>query len=404
MKKLSLFLAIILSLCACTSMSSFDGNSTKPWISIESSKQDLEGKTIDVCYKLDVRFSPPEATQRFDTDKACMTKCCWYSETKQITLNLNFDFGQELEEKGQANKYDLDTLVFNVRYSNLLDTIHASVRPSSVLRRDGLITLDYTTVKNDKGLLNIDLGDLKVKDYSEEEDDGHKGSYLYKDQEKAMAEYQENLSHLREMQEYQKVDTGLTPGEKAPTPKTQNSVEPQKEIIPSTQKTVIGKLQTQEDRAKVAQESFKEDISSTQEEQANFTQKTVYITETYDLNDINQRKALLEKKLAYERAQAVALLKQFYEKDIDEYIRSIDKEQAAKGLVLLANDREWKTTKIGYPIYNVKCSVKGKLGKTQSSMKEYLIPCGIYEVQLDDKTVLPRDITAITIVNKDYKY
>ena len=71
---------------------------------------------------------------------------------------------------------------------------------------------------------------------------------------------------------------------------------------------------------------------------------------------------------------------------------------------MLTNDREWKTTKIGYPIYKVKCNVKGKIGKTQNNMKDYPLPCGIFEVYLEDKKVLPRDITAITIVNKDYKY
>ncbi|MBQ6224604.1 MAG: hypothetical protein IJJ58_05500, partial [Campylobacter sp.] len=76
MKKLFNLMAVILPLCACAGMSSFDGNSTKQWINIESSKQDLEGKTIDVCYRLDVRFSPQEVTKRFDTDKACITKCC----------------------------------------------------------------------------------------------------------------------------------------------------------------------------------------------------------------------------------------------------------------------------------------------------------------------------------------
>lgn len=399
MKKLFNLMAVILPLCSCAGMSSFDGNSTKQWINIESSKQDLEGKTIDVCYRFDVRFSPEEATQRFDTDKACITKCCWYSDTKQITLHLNTDFAKELAETGQANKYSLDTLTFNVRYSNLLNTIHASVKPSSVLRSDGLITLDYTPVNDDKGLLKIDLGDLKPYDYSNEED-GHKGSYLFKDQQKAMAEHEAAVKELREMAEYQKVDTGLTPGEKV-VEKTNTIIEEER-IVLQNQKTAIGKLQTQEDLEK-AQKALQNQNTKAQE----YIQKTenvFYTTEIYDLNDPVQRQQLLEKKLAYEREQAVSLLKKFYEQDIDTYIRSIDKEQAAKGYVLLANDRAWKTTKIGYPVYRVSCSVNGKLGKTQNTMKEYLIPCGVYEVDLDEKSVSPKDITAITIVNKDYLY
>ena len=438
MKKLSIFLAVILPLCACTGMSSYDGNSTKQWIYIESSKQDLEGKTIDVCYRFDVRFSPEEATQRFDTDKACITKCCWYSESKKIAVNLNMDFAKELAEEGTANKYTVDTLLFTVRYSNLLNTIHATVKPSSVLRNDGLIRLDYTTVNNDKGLLKIDLGDLKVKDYSEE-DDGHKGTYLYENEKKAMEQRQADLEHLREMAEYQRVDTGLTPTkEPLPEEKAQQkeeSVLPQEQVVIPTTPTVINTLQTQpevktskvfveeqstvkktlketpltkETTVTTVQASIKETAAAPvkEEEKPQFVEQenVFYNTEVYNLNDPVQRQKLLEQKLAYERTQAVALLKRFYEQNIDEYIRLIDKQQAAKGYVLLANDREWKTTKIGYPIYRVNCNVKGKLGKTKNNMKSYPIPCGIYEVDLDEKTVLPRDVTAITIVNKDYKY
>ncbi len=423
MKKIFIFLTILLPLCACTGMSSYDGNSTKQWVIIESSKQDLEGKTMDVCYRFDVRFSPQEVTNRFDTDKACITKCCWYSDTRQVNLNLNMDFAKELAKKGQANKYVLDTLVFNVRYSKLLNTIHASLNPSSALRSDGLINLEYTQVNEDPGLLKIDLGDLKVKDYSQE-DDGHNGTYLYKAEEEAMRKHEEAIKQLQELQEYQRVDTGITPSESEPAPKKQEPITPdqivQEESFSeiTTQKTVIGTLKTQTEtptsrvsKEEIYTQEFIEEkpVKTTLESKTTFEPLEVqeqehvfYNTEVYDLNDPAQRQTLLEKKLAYERSQAVELLKRFHQQDIDEYIRHIDQEQAQKGYVLLANDREWKTTKIGYPIYRVKCSVNGKLGKTKNSMKEYLIPCGVYEVNLDENTVLPKDITAITIVNKDY--
>ena len=395
MKRIYILILAVLPLCACAGMSSFDGSSTKEWITIESSKQDLEGKTIDVCYRFDLRFSPEEATQRFDTDKACMTKCCWYSETKQITLQLNRDFAEELAQKGQANKYTLDTLTFNVRYSNLLNTIHASVKPNSVLRSDGLITLDYSLVNNDDGLLKIDLGDLKVYDYSQE-DDGHKGSYLYKYQEEAMTKQQEAIDELKELSG---VDTGKTPGQRV-VEKTNTYIQEEKVAL-QNQKTVIGTLQTRE-----ALEAEQKALQAQNAKLQASMQQTVnnINSKTYDLSDPVQRQELLEKKLAYERTQAVLLLKQFYQRDIDEYIHFIDKKQAAKGNVLLANDRQWQATKVGYPVYRITCNVKGELGKTQKTMKSYPIPCGTYEVNLDEKTVSPKDITAITIVNKDYLY
>ncbi len=417
---------MLLPLCACTGMSSFDGNSTKQWVTIESSKQDLEGKTIDVCYRFDVHFSPQEVTKRFDTDKACITRCCWYSDTRQVNLNLNMDFAKELAEEGQANKYTLDNLIFNVRYSNLLNTMHATVKPNSALRSDGLINLDYTVVKDDPSLLKINLGDLKVHDYSQEKD-AHEGKYLYKEQEKAIQKQQQEIQKIQELKEYQRVDTGIIVGEPEPTPKTievevltPDQVVTEEAAKNPTQKTVIGTLKTQKDtttgkvnNARDTYEYYEEQTVSFEEEpfdkqltneEKQERENVYYHTEVYNLNDPSQRQTLLEKKLAYERNQAVELLRRFYQQDIDEYIRHLDKEQAQKGYVLLANDREWKTTKIGYPIYRVKCSVNGKLGKTQRSLKEYLIPCGVYEVDLDEKTVLPKDITAITIVNKDYKY
>lgn len=387
-----MLIAFILPLYVYGGTLSFDGNSTKQWITIESSKQDLEGKIIDVCYRFDVRFSPEEVTQRFDTDKACITKCCWYSDTKQITLHLNTDFAKELAQTGQANKYALDTLTFNVRYSNLLNTIHASVRPRSVLRSDGLITLDYSNIANDQGFFQVGIGDLKVKDYSNPED-GHKGIYLYKDEEQAMLERQEALDELRALSN---VDTGITPGERV-VEKTNTTI--QKNTVGTrNQKTVIGTLQTR-DSLEAQQKALQTNANTKYT-----TARNVYNSKTYDLSDPLQRQELLEKKLTYERAQAVILLKQFYQQDIDEYIRFIDKGQAAKGNVLLTNDRQWQATKVGYPIYRITCNVKGKIGKTQNSMKLYPIPCGVYEVNLDEKSVSPKDITAITIINKDYLY
>ncbi len=396
MKRIYTLMAFILPLCACAGMSSFDGNSTKQWIVIESSKQDLEGKTIDVCYRLDVRFNPEEATQRFDSDKACITKCCWYSETRQINLHLNADFAKELAQTGQANKYNVDDLTFNVRYSNLLNTIHASVKPSFVMRSNGLINLDYSVMSDTAGLLKIDLGDLKVKDYSQEEEDGHKGSYLYKDQESSMNEHQQAIDELKELSG---IDTGKTPGEQV-VEKVETTIQEEQAVL-QNQKTVIGTLQTRE--------SLEAEQKALQEQNAKLQaslQQTVNTinSKTYDLSDPAQRQELLEKKLAYERTQAVLLLKQFYQQDIDNYVRYIDKQQAAKGNVLLANDRQWQATKVGYPVYRITCNVKGKLGKTQNSMKDYPISCGTYEVDLDEKTVSPKDITAITIVNKDYLY
>jgi len=117
----------------------------------------------------------------------------------------------------------------------------------------------------------------------------------------------------------------------------------------------------------------------------------------------DEREQLLQEKLKYERKQAVLLLKRFYGQKIDSYIMSIDKAQRRKGLVLLANDRNWTTVKTGSPVYKVTCKVDGKLGSTQYNMKSYPIDCGVYVVNLDDQTVIANDNMARSIVNEEYK-
>ena len=118
--------------------------------------------------------------------------------------------------------------------------------------------------------------------------------------------------------------------------------------------------------------------------------------------DEAERQELLQKKLSYERRQAVLLVKRFYGKEIDSYILAIDKAKRAQGLVLMSNDRDWTTVKTGTPIYKVTCKVNGKLGKTASTMKNFPISCGSYEVDLDEKTVNPIDTAARSIVNGEY--
>ena len=81
----------------------------------------------------------------------------------------------------------------------------------------------------------------------------------------------------------------------------------------------------------------------------------------------------------------------------------IDKAQKRKGLVLMANDRNWLTIKTGSPVYKVTCRVNGRLGATPQDMKDYPISCGVYEVNLDEQTVMPKDTDARTIVSGEYK-
>ena len=323
-KFLPTILMMPLLICGCVGMSTTDGSSTKQWISIVSSKSDLDGSTADVCYKLNLRFNPAEAEDRIDTDRACITRCCWYSENKSVQMDFNAGFADDLVENGTAKKYEPEILTVNVSYSPFLKTIHAKAEQKGVIKSDGIVQLEYDQVTKPDQFLDLDFGTQTAKLYRNS--DTKQGTYLFAPEKK-----------------------------------------------PDTTPEIYT------------------DIKTENKEEENYN----------DLSD-SARQELLKKKLSYERRQAVLLLKRFYNKEIDAYILAIDKAKRAQGLVLMSNDRDWTTVKIGTPIYKVTCKVNGKLGKTPSTMKEFPISCGSYEVNLDEKTVTPIDTAAISIVNGEY--
>ncbi|WP_428065561.1 hypothetical protein [Candidatus Proelusimicrobium volucris] len=322
-KFLPSILLMPLFICGCVGMSTTDGSSTKQWISIVSSKSDLDGSTADVCYKLNLRFNPAEAEYRIDTDRACITRCCWYSENKSVQMDFNAGFADDLVEYGAAKKYEPEILTVNVSYSPFLKTIHAKAEQKGVIKSDGVVQLEYDQVTKPEQFLDLDFGTQTAKLYRES--DTKQGTYLFAPEKK-----------------------------------------------PDTTPQIYTDIKTDEEEP--------------------------------DYNEISdsERQELLKKKLSYERRQAVLLLKRFYNKEIDSYILAIDKAKRAQGLVLMSNDRDWTTVKIGTPIYKVTCKVNGKLGKTPSTMKDFPISCGSYEVNLDEKTVTPIDTAAISIVNGEY--
>jgi hypothetical protein len=324
MKKIFLLLPIFMTITGCVAMSGADGDSTKQWLKIVSSKSALTGGAEDVCYRLDIKFNPPQAADGINTDAACITKCCWYSEHKTVTINLNDNFARDLAQTGVARRYAPEKLNFYISYSSFLNTIHGRVEPKSALKSGGLIKLNYTELKNQDPYLTV----------------GHEQvNAVVFDEERGKNTYSTNLF-------------------KKGSPTGNN--------FAAARENTDG------------------------EQPSNFI-------------DAQEREEYLQKILSYERERSVMLLKRFYNKDIDAYIMAADKAQKSKGMVLLANDRNWLTTKIGYPIYRVACKVNGKLGKTRQTMKDYPLDCGIYEVRLDEQTVKPVDSIARSIATGEYR-
>lgn len=112
----------------------------------------------------------------------------------------------------------------------------------------------------------------------------------------------------------------------------------------------------------------------------------------------------LKKKLAYERKEAVKLLKRFYGDEIDAYLRALDKYKRTEGKVLFTGDKIWQAAKIGTTVYQIDCNVKGGVASigTKVATEDYPIYCGSYIVDLDEKTVEARDSMAQRIALKDY--
>ena len=114
----------------------------------------------------------------------------------------------------------------------------------------------------------------------------------------------------------------------------------------------------------------------------------------------------LKKKLAYERTEAVKLLKRFYGDEIDDYIHALDKYKRTEGQVLITNDKIWQAEKIATMIYKIDCNIKGEVillgADSGTQTADYPIYCGSYIVDLDEKTVEARDDMAKRIAQREY--
>ncbi len=330
MRKILPLVMMPLLICGCVGMSTTDGDSTKQWITIVSSKSDLDGSTADVCYKFNLRFMPEEAIERIDTNKACITRCCWYSETKNVIMDFNEGFADDLLDNGSANRYTPEILSIRVSYSPFLKTIHAKAEQKGIITSDGTLQLQYDTVSRPEQFLDLDFGTATPKEF--DLDNSYTGKYLF----------HKNRTNIRSAENSSDMTDYTNPDkEEAADPK-------------------FGDL------------------------------------------DASEREEFIKNKLAYERRQAVLLVKRFFNEEIDAYILAIDKAKKAQGLVLMSNDRDWVTIKTGTPVYKVTCKVNGKLGKSASDMKDFPILCGTYEVNLDEKTVSPIDTAARSIINGEY--
>ncbi len=96
----------------------------------------------------------------------------------------------------------------------------------------------------------------------------------------------------------------------------------------------------------------------------------------------------------YNKRLSVNYTRRFYGYKIDRYLAGLDEAQRAKGLILLFDNREWKSVKEPSGTHAVSCYAPGRLGKTQSSLKSVTIECGLWQADLNEQTVKPYDSLA----------
>lgn len=100
----------------------------------------------------------------------------------------------------------------------------------------------------------------------------------------------------------------------------------------------------------------------------------------------------------YNKRQAINYTRRFYGLNIDKYLSLLDQAERQKGYTLLFGQKTWAAMQTDTSLYTVSCYAPASLGKTQKSMKNITLECGLWQVDLEEQTVVPIDTLAGKIV------
>ena len=457
MRKFLLLTFCLLS-TACAGHRTLDGETTKNWVKIVSSRLDKSGNVQDVCFIFDLSFYPGTVYERLKNNpNTCLEECCWYSENKSVDFYFNDGFTKDLEEQGVSRRYYPDNIRINLNYSPFLNRLSARATSSEGISKDGVVTLEYEDVYKPEVMHNENLYNIKSKNYSDKTASdklkeqqtadyktlsmsGLNRAELLPKAQKERDEYyivatekryvspekeyvEESLFFKNQVSpfDYPEDKEGKWLSKKTLTEEEelrlarykQNRYTDEEKALAMAKLEAKKKADAEKAKAKGKQsaeklkaankDSYKEDgmydMQRPYYEQSKLVHVDPIMPEKVD-NDT------LTLKLKYERKEAVKLLKRFYEDEIDAYLRALDKEKREEGQILLTNNKIWQAAKIGTTIYKVECNVEGKIillgAKSDTEMEDYPISCGTYIVNLDEKTVEAKDDRAKKIVKKKY--
>ena len=465
MRKLLVFTFCIL-FTACAGNRTLDGETNKNWIKIVSSKIDRSGNAQDVCFLLDLSFEPGTVYDRIKNNpNTCLDECCWYSENKNVEYYFNDGFIKELEETGSSRRYYPDHINIKMTYSPFLNRLSAKATTPEGITSDGVVILEYDDITKTERLNDASLYEVKAKIFPETVTKASKTkepisyktismSGLNRDELLARAKAERDEYYAKAIEEryvspekeYVEESIAFT-GQISPFDYPED-----KEEKWLSKKTLAEEEALREARYKQNRYTQEEKEKALREGKKVYTKKGYVVKDAngnviYKVEDSNEKvtyktskggkqvddamydvqrtskenakivyiepqmpekvsSSTLKKKLAYERTEAVKLLKRFYGDEIDAYLRALDKYKRAEGQVLYTSDRIWQAAKIGTTIYQVDCNVKGKIAllgtKSGSATTDYPIYCGSYIVDLDEKTVEARDDMAKRVAQKEY--
>lgn len=146
MKKWFLLATCLLAGACYTPVNNSGVSTNKPWLDVSGTRLDFDGKQYDSCVKFNLHFWPPEAAERINLIRSCISACCWRSEQNEIVLDFNKDFEKELAEKGRARKYTPAKVTLKVTHSNFANYTKVAVFPQGTISNDGLLKLTYEEV------------------------------------------------------------------------------------------------------------------------------------------------------------------------------------------------------------------------------------------------------------------
>ena len=180
MRKLLIFI-FCLGLASCAGTRTLDGETTKNWVKIVSSRTDKSGNIKDVCFVFDLSFYPGTVYDRLKNNpNTCLEECCWYSENKVVDFYFNDGFIKDLQEQGVSRRYYPDHIEIKMTYSQFLNRLSAKASSPEGISKDGIVRLDYDEVRSPEIINEDSLYQIEPRVYPETSSDKKKEAVSYK--------------------------------------------------------------------------------------------------------------------------------------------------------------------------------------------------------------------------------